>query len=301
MDSALRRCAAQRRGLRVLLRNSSVAAAAMALFAGSAWSAEPLPPPIHDFTTYMPTAKATRIEAAEAPTIDGDLSDPIWQKAEPITEFYQTDPDEGQPATERTDVRFLYDAENLYVYVYSYDTHPERIRGTSKNRDGNFGGDDTIRVYLDPSNTRRNGYQFVLNSLGGRLDQLIQNNTDFVREWNAIWAGSARVVDDGWTAEMAIPFKDLSFDPTKPDWVIEFSRKSATRTSACAGLDQRRGPGDQTSRSGTLTGITDINQGLGSTFSFMVRCAIASIGSNRNMKRSASGRAATPSTRSRRN
>jgi len=225
MDSALKRCAAQRRGLRALLRNSSGAAAVMALFAGSAWGAEPLPPPIHDFTTYMPTAKATRIEAAEAPTIDGDLSDPIWQKAEPITEFYQTDPDEGQPATERTDVRFLYDAENLYVYVYSYDTHPERIRGTSKNRDGNFGGDDTIRVYLDPSNTRRNGYQFVLNSLGGRLDQLIQNNTDFVREWNAIWAGSARVVDDGWTAEMAIPFKDLSFDPTKPDWVIEFSRE----------------------------------------------------------------------------
>jgi len=57
------------------------------------------------------------------------------------------------------------------------------------NRDGNFGGDDTVRVYLDPLNTRRNAYQFVMNSLGGRLDQLIQNNSDFIREWNTIWTG----------------------------------------------------------------------------------------------------------------
>jgi len=91
------------------------------VFATSAWSADaPLPPgTVRDFTTYMPTAKATRIEPAQAPVIDGDLSDPIWQKAEAITEFYQTDPNEGQPASERTDVRFLYDANNLYVYVYA--------------------------------------------------------------------------------------------------------------------------------------------------------------------------------------
>ena len=68
--------------------------------------------------------------------MDGDLSDPIWQKAEAITEFYQTDPKEGQPASERTDVRFLYDDNNLYVYVYAYDRNPERIRGTTMNRDG---------------------------------------------------------------------------------------------------------------------------------------------------------------------
>jgi len=244
--------------------HASAAATALAIFAGSAWSAEPLPPPAHDFTTYMPTAKATRIEANEAPTIDGDVSDPVWQRADPITEFYQTDPNAGQPSSERTDVRFLYDAENLYVYVYAYDRRPDLIRGTSMNRDGNFGGDDTVRIYLDPSNTRRNGYQFVLNSLGGRLDQLIQNNTDFVREWNAIWAGRARVVADGWTVEMAIPFRDLSFDPTKSDWVVDISREirhsnERTRWSSISAAVLAT----DISRSGTLTGITDINQGVG--------------------------------------
>src|SRR6185369_10623358 len=216
------------------------------------------------FSTYVPSAKAMRIDASEAPTIDGDLSDSIWKRADPITEFYQVEPNEGQPASERTDVRFLYDTNNLYVYVYAYDRHPELIRGTSMNRDGNFGGDDTVRVYLDPLNTRRNGYQFVMNSLGGRLDQLIQNNSDFIREWNTIWTGRSRVVIDGWTVEMAIPFKDLSFDPTKSDWVLEFSREIrhlnerdrwSTISAAALATD--------ISRAGTLSGIEGINQGFG--------------------------------------
>ena len=241
-----------------------VVAAAIVLFLwGNSWAAATLPP-AHDFNTYMPTARATRIEAAEAPVVDGDLSDPVWQKADHITELYQTDPDPGQPASERTDLRFLYDANNLYIYVYSYDRRPDLIRGTTMNRDGNFGGDDTVRVYLDPLNTRRNGYQFVMNPLGGRLDQLIQNNSDFVREWATIWTGKARIVKDGWTVEMAIPFRDLSFDPEKPDWVIEFTREIrhlnerdrwSSISAAVLSTD--------ISRSGTLTGITGITQGLG--------------------------------------
>ena len=173
MESALKHCAARRRVCCGIARSS--VAGALLLFAGSASGADApaspaVPPnPVRDFTNYMPTAKATRIDAAEAPTVDGDLSDPIWQKAEPITEFYQLEPDVGQPASERTDLRFLYDANNLYVYIYAYDSRPDQIRGTSMNRDGTFGGDDTVRVYLDPLNTRRNGYQFVMNSLGGPL------------------------------------------------------------------------------------------------------------------------------------
>ncbi len=246
------------------------ATAALAVAAGSAAGAAqgeqgPSPArPARDFSTYQPTAKATRIEANEAPTVDGDLSDPIWQKAAPITEFYQVEPVEGADASEHTDVRFLYDENNLYVYVYAYDKRPELVRGTSMNRDGNFGGDDTVRVYLDPLNTRRNAYQFVMNSLGGRLDQLIQNNSDFIREWNTIWTGKSRVVSDGWTVEMAIPFKDLSFDPAKPDWVLEFTREIrhlnerirwSTVSAAALTTD--------ISRAGTLTGITGIDQGLG--------------------------------------
>src|SRR6267142_2250620 len=97
-DSALKCGAARRRFARAILLKTSIAAGVLLLFAGSAWSADA---PIRDFTTYMPTAKATRIDASEAPVIDGDVSDPVWMKAEPITEFYQTDPNPGQPASAR--------------------------------------------------------------------------------------------------------------------------------------------------------------------------------------------------------
>src|SRR5215813_7469479 len=117
-ESALKHGAARRRGSCRHALAPGVTVAALAHFAGAAFGADAPPPPARDFTTYMPTAKATRIDAAEAPTIDGDLSDPVWQKAQAITEFYQVEPNEGQAPSERTDVRFLYDANNLYVYVY---------------------------------------------------------------------------------------------------------------------------------------------------------------------------------------
>ena len=293
MDSAPKHHAAGRRVSWPIVLKSSVATGSLLLFAGSAWSAQaPVPPeapsraasallrpaldaeappssspvatPVQDFNTYMPTARATRIEASEAPIIDGDVSDAVWAKAEVIDEFYQLEPDTGQPVSERTELRFLYDAENLYIAVYAYDRQPDLIRATTKNRDGSFAGDDTVRITLDPLNTRRNAYLFVMNALGGRIDDLIQNNTDFIRQWNAIWTGRARIVDDGWTVEISIPFRDFSFDPTKPDWVMDFSREIRRKNERArwSSINAAERPAD-ISRAGTLTGITGIDQGLG--------------------------------------
>jgi hypothetical protein len=272
---AERRCAARPRALK-----AGVASAALLVFSGHAWGADAVAPlvrpsldpeaptspatPVRDFNTYMPTAKATRIETAEAPVIDGDISDPVWAKAEAVSEFYQIEPNTGQPGSERTELRFLYDADNLYIAVHAYDREPDQIRFTTKNRDGSFVADDGVRIYLDPLNTRRNAYHFIVNPLGARIDELIQNNTDFVRPWNTIWAARSRIVEDGWTVEIAIPFRDLSFDPTKPDWVIDFSRDIRRRNESdrWSSISAAQRPAD-ISRAGTLTGITDINQGLG--------------------------------------
>jgi hypothetical protein len=265
MESAPIHRAVRRRVPRVIALRSSVAAAGLLLVAGSALSAEsPAPPPPRDFSTYIPTAKATRIEPGEAPVIDGDVSDAVWAKADTIEEFYQLEPDTGQPVSERTEVRFLYDTDNLYIYFYAYDRNPEQIRATTKHRDGSFAVDDTIRVTLDPLNTRRNGYLFVMNALGGRIDDLVQNNTDFIREWNSIWSGSSRIVDDGWTVEMAIPFRNFSFDPAQSEWVIDLSREIRRKNEQArwSSISAASRPAD-ISRAGTLTGITGINQGLG--------------------------------------
>ncbi len=239
--------------------SSYVAAGVLLLVATSARSGE-----VRDFSTYVPTAKATRIEASEAPIIDGDVADAVWAKAQVIDEFYQLEPDTGQPVSERTELRILYDTDNLYISVYAYDRNPELITATTKNRDGSFAVDDTVRITLDPLNTRRNGYLFVMNALGGRIDDLIQNNTDFIREWNSIWSGSSRIVDDGWTAEMAIPFRNFSFDPAQSEWVFDFSREIRRKNERArwSSISAAERPAD-ISRAGTLTGITGINQGLG--------------------------------------
>src|SRR6185436_216934 len=134
----------------------------------------------------------------------------------------------------------------------------------NRSRDGMLGVDDTVRIYLDPLNTRRNSYYFEVNAAGARADALIQNNTDYIREWNTIWSGKAMIVDDGYIVEMAIPFRNLAYDPSKPDWVIEFSRNirrkgERIRWSMISAAVQF----SDITRSGTLTGITGIDQGIG--------------------------------------
>ena len=107
------------------------------------------------------TAQAVRIDSARAPIIDGDLSDPAWSQATIIDEFYQRNPNFGEPATERTVLRIMYDENNLYIGVYSYDSTPDEIVVRAMARDGPTFNADFVRVTLDPGLTRRNGYALI--------------------------------------------------------------------------------------------------------------------------------------------
>jgi hypothetical protein len=135
---------------------------------------------------------------------------------------------------------------------------------TVRARDGRLDTDDGVRIYIDPELTRRNAYYFEMNALGSRVDALIQNNATYIQTWNTIWSGSAKRNADGFSVEMAIPFKDLSFDPSRNDWGLEIQRRVrrtgerirwSTISAAAYYAD--------VSRAGTLTGISDVSQGLG--------------------------------------
>ncbi|HYK81264.1 MAG TPA: carbohydrate binding family 9 domain-containing protein, partial [Micropepsaceae bacterium] len=141
-----------------------------------------------------PSAKAVRIDISEAPIIDGDLSDPVWAKAGVIDKFTQKSPNPGEPATERTVLRILYDQNNLYFGFYAYDSHPDEIIPGSMERDGRLASADSVALYIDPGQTRRNAYNFELGASGGRTDELELNNTTELREWNTIWSGRAKRV-----------------------------------------------------------------------------------------------------------
>ena len=216
-----------------------------------------------DFTTYRPAANATQIVPSQAPNIDGDLSDPVWNKAPAIEEFYQLEPHEGAPASERTVVRVLYDENNLYFGIMAYDDEPGRITARIKQRDGGIDVDDIIRIYLDPDMTRRNGYAFEVNPLGARREGLIQNNTDMLYEWNTLWSAKSRILANGWSTEVAIPFRSLSYDGRK-DWGFDLFRLVRRKNERIrwSSINKTISSVDIT-RSGTLSGISGIREGLG--------------------------------------
>jgi hypothetical protein len=223
----------------------------------------PAKPP-HDFATYRPSLPGTRITAAEAPTIDGDISDPVWRKAPAIDEFYQLEPHEGQPGDEKTVVHVLYDENNLYFSIMAYDDEPAKITAHVKARDGQIDTDDLFRIYLDPNMTRRNGYIFEVNPLGARREGLLQNNSDVLYQWNTLWSAKARMLPNGWSVEVVIPFRSISYDKARSDWGFDLFRLVRRKNERIRWSSiQETIPSPDISRSGTLTGITGIDGGIG--------------------------------------
>jgi hypothetical protein len=209
-----------------------------------------------------PVATALRLAAGEAPRIDGDLSDPVWQRVPAIEDFHQIEPQPLAAATERTELRLLYDDERLYVAIYCHDSEPERITANVRERDGFLPRDDFVRVVLDPQLSRRNGYAFEINPEGARTDALLQNNSEFLVTWNMIWEGRARRVADGWTAEMALPFRGLAYPADGGEWGLDVLRQIRRKSEFVRWAATPAGVPDlDISLAGTLRGLAGLPGG----------------------------------------
>jgi hypothetical protein len=211
-----------------------------------------------------PNSAAVRIDPADAPIIDGSLSDPVWARARVIDSFRQKLPTVGAAATERTEVRVLYDENNLYVSVYSFDSVPQDIVMRGMERDGPLFLGDAVSVRLDPGQTRRNGYRFMIGSSGGRSDTLLLNNSGSLDEWDPIWEGRAALVEDGWIAEYAIPFRILAYESGESDWGFDIRRVIGRKNEEIywSAFNPNFNFTDVT-QFGTLTGINDTSTGIG--------------------------------------
>ena len=116
--------------------------------------------------------RLTGVKAVRAPSLDGGLSDPLWLQSERVSQFYQREPFEKEPATEKTEVTILYDDRYLYFGIHCFDSEPEKITATELRRDTDFSVDDHFTILISPTNDKRNGYTFTINPLGtpaGRL------------------------------------------------------------------------------------------------------------------------------------
>lgn len=162
-----------------------------------------------------------------AMTIDGVLDEDVWTKAVPATGFIQADPLEGQPASEATDVRIAFDADNLYIAASCHDTDPGGIVVNQIRKDFTGNDQDTFEVLLDTFADRRNGFVFSTNAEGAKADTQIANEgRDVNPNWDAVWWVQSRKGPDGWTAEFRIPFKTLRFGAGEGrTWGINFARR----------------------------------------------------------------------------
>ena len=189
-----------------------------------------------------PDVAVTR--TSEAPVMDGIVDDASWALADVASDFLQREPQEGQPASERTEVRVLYDDENLYVGVIAYDSNPSAVLATEMRRDAlgsRFGGsDDTFSILLDTFHDGRSAFLFTVNALGTRYDATIRNEREINSDWDEAWEAAAQVTSRGWEAELVIPLGILRFSSGMADWGVDFERQIRHKNEQVAWSNYRR-------------------------------------------------------------
>ncbi len=210
--------------------------------------------------------KAVRVD--KGPVLDGSLQDEVWQQAPPFTGFRMAFPNPGMEPTERTELRIVFDDTSLYIGVYCRDRMPSKISGNSMVHDGIGEGkaDDVIRVLLDPFQDKRNAYVFIISARGGRSEGLAAGQSVSL-DWDGIWDAKSRIQPDGWTAEMKIPFKTISFRPGLASWGINVERYIARKQETDRlSSTTRNSFFYNPMEAAALEGIGGVKQGLGLTF-----------------------------------
>ena len=144
--------------------------------------------------------------------IDGHLNEEAWSQTQVIDDFTQQFPDEGQPTTERTEVRMLYDAEKLYIGFECDDSEPEKIVANEMRRDGQLWQNDNVYIMLDTYGDKRQCFFFRTNALGALSDTAVTDGGENLNgSWDCIWEAAGQQHEKGWTVEIAIPFNQLRF------------------------------------------------------------------------------------------
>ncbi len=212
------------------------------------------------------TLQAEAYRTYESIEVDGELTESDWQKATPIRQFIQYEPDEGAAMTEPTEVRILYDDRHIYFGFVCSESEPSKIIANKMRRDTMLYDNDNVFVLLDTYNDQRSGFFFRVNPLGSREDVAIMDSGDSRNEnWNAVWDSRAKINGDNWTTEIAIPFSQLRFkDEEALTWGLNLGRSIqknqeegtwAPVPAAYTYLARYR-----TTQLGSLTGLSGISQ-----------------------------------------
>ncbi|HSG08553.1 MAG TPA: DUF5916 domain-containing protein [Longimicrobiales bacterium] len=209
--------------------------------------------------------------------VDGLLGEEVWSHAAVTGGFRQREPAEGDPATERTEVRVVYDAEALYVAVMAYDREPDRVVARLLQRDKllvpdfmgggmTFAGDDAVALVLDPFHDHRSGIIFATNANGAEFEASLANEgSDINVDWRGVWEVASARTSEGWSAEFSIPWRTLRYPDAVDDapWGLNVLRFISRKNEETLWRSWRReGEGfHRVSRAGHLVGLSDLPRG----------------------------------------
>jgi len=197
--------------------------------------------------------------------VDGVLNEPAWAAAPMADGFAQTEPGDGAAPTYRTEVRVLAAADVVTIGIVCNDDHPAGIVSFTVTRDAPLQAEDHVRVVVGPFRDGRSGYVFAVNPRGARYDSLITSGGDSESvEWDGIWEAATATSQNGWSVEIRIPIRTLTFKPGLREWHFNVERRVQrlleTDRWASAGRQYRL---RQTSRAGLLTELPDFALGRG--------------------------------------
>ncbi len=216
----------------------------------------------------QPLATATRVETA--PLIDGEvLSETIWESAAVISGFWQTMPNDGQPASEKTEVRILYTENAIYFGVVCYDRESQNITVSESRRDASLTETDGFQIVLDTFFDKQNAFLFGTNPAAIEYDAQITNEGEgsfgsgsggFNLNWDGSWQVRTQISDIGWSAEFEIPFRTLRFaQGDTQTWGVNFQRNIRRRNERSFWAQvPRQFNLEKISLAGTLSGLQNI-------------------------------------------
>ena len=212
----------------------------------------------------LPRMSAHR--TSEEIKVDGVLDESVWQSVEPIRQLYQIQPDQGDPATEQSEVRILYDDKKLYFGFVFYDSEMDKIVANDMRRDSSgLRSNDYGFLLLDTYNDRRNAVFFRFTPVGGMEDTAVSNSGGSLNtSWDIVWECRCRINEDNWTVEIAIPFSQLRFEQSEiMNWGLNFGREIARKREIAAWNEAPKTYGGlakyRTAYFGTLEGLEGIS------------------------------------------
>jgi len=202
------------------------------------------------------------VRADSPPILDGLLNDQVWLLSSVVTGFTQRDPEEGEPASEATEIRILYDEDALYFGCMLYDSEPEKIVARLTRRDDEIESDGAS-IRIDSYHDHQTAFEFTFNAAGVKIDILQYDDAN--REdvsWDVVWDIETKILSNGWSAEVRIPFNILRYqrsdDKTDQEWGINFFRHISRKQEDSRWAFTPKNESGFVSRFGHLTGLRDL-------------------------------------------